>query len=93
MLRITNILYYLCYRIVSYNYIKGGNIMTKIISRDSVMKANDNMQRRMSNNISTNSHTVSSRVSTSLGTKTITVSKSQVLASANKVMAKFSNKK
>lgn len=83
------ILYYLCYKQKCFISLNSKKTMAKIISRDSVMRANDNIQRRTSSNINTSSNSVSARVSTSFGTKTVTISKSKVQNSANNVMGKY----
>lgn len=86
------ILYYLCYKQLCFLSQNNKKTMAKIISRDSVIRANDNIQRRSSSNVNTSSSSVSARIATSFGTKTVTISKSEVQRSANSVMEKYLRK-
>lgn len=60
--------------------------MTRVISRESVCRANDNIRRNSSVTVNMDSNNVSAKVTTIFGKREITIPREKIIAAANNVM-------
>ncbi|MBO5000039.1 MAG: hypothetical protein J6B46_05495 [Parabacteroides sp.] len=64
--------------------------MAKVISRDSIQRANESLSRGSSRGISMDSNNVSTNVHTSFGSYQMTFSRSEIVKAASVTMKEFS---
>lgn len=64
---------------------KYGGIMARVVSKESIRRANDNVKSGKLNNINIDSRNVSVSINTTFGTKDITISKKTISDTARSV--------
>lgn len=60
--------------------------MSRVISKESVQRANDSLKKNATGNMSIGSNNISARFNTIVGTREMTISKSKVMDAARSVM-------